>query len=50
MSERMTCVLAALLVAAVLALFVAAGGDGRDLADHAEWMARAKEQGAVVLW
>jgi len=46
----MTCVLAALLAAASLALLVAAGGDGTDLADHAGWMASAKEQGAVVLW
>lgn len=50
MSERMKEALVALLAIIALALFVATGGDGRDFADHAEWMAHAKDQGTVVLW
>jgi hypothetical protein len=36
--------------AAAIALFVAMGGDGRDLEDHARWMASARDTGAWVMW
>lgn len=40
----------AIVAAAAIALFVAVGGDGRDLEDHARWMASARESGAWVMW
>ena len=46
---RENVVLAALLALA-LGLFVAIGGDGQDVADHAEWMVRVGERGTLVMW
>lgn len=50
MSERTTNALLAVLAVLALALFVAMGGDGPDLEDHAAWMASAKERGTLVMW
>ena len=50
MSERTTSALVALLAAMALAAFVAMGGDGRDLEDHADWMAQTREAGTWVMW
>lgn len=49
-NERMKGVALAILAAILLAGYIAMGGDGRDLEDHAKWMAEAKEGGACVMW
>lgn len=38
------------LLALAVALFCAMGGDGRDLEDHARWMAAERDAGAWVMW
>lgn len=43
-------ILLAALAILALALFVAMGGDGRDLEDHARWMSEAKNAGGWVMW
>ena len=43
-------ILLAALAILALALFVAMGGDGRDLEDHARWMSQAKDAGGWVMW
>lgn len=40
----------AAITAAAIALYIAMGGDGRGLEDHARWMASAKDSGAWVMW
>lgn len=48
--ERIKNIALAAVVALALAAFAAMGGDGRDLEDHARWMAHVKDSGGWVMW
>lgn len=50
MSEKAQGILLAILVALVVGLFVAIGGEGSDLEEHAAWMAATRERGTLVMW
>ena len=49
-NETIRGVALAIMAVLVLAGYIAMGGDGRDLEDHARWMAETKESGAWVMW